>query len=968
MTSVGSVEINLKLNTGKLDSQLDKLKNIQIKPDLGRIQPQLTVPVKFADNSYKRQIDELRNHVSKNSEIDIDAKLSEKSIARIKAQLQDIAISINCECKDKGKGKSKGSSKPSDYDGVNIDSKPKPKSPSGGNSNNPNKELIENDKKNTIIITNSVKNNVIAINNSIERVRVIAKEIEKLSKDNKGGILGFIFGGIKKILGGAVTGASEKVGAKIFDKVAESENYKNLETSVNKILDRVVKEVADPIINIPLDSVTENFKELETSINNAVDIISENVANPIVNIPLDDATKTIVNFIDNIIPSNSNIQQSNTNIDESNQPIFELPELKLPEYELVPVEIPVEVKLKRLEISDSENDNQLKSPKNMGDDYQDEILPKSYKKNIKRESTGRIKNNTKSSSDIVSGILQNIDIPALSIPDNDIKTVSEKLREEFTAKGLLQIAKGLGIKPTGKNRNLEPLSKIIAEAASIPDIKAVAKSLGDEVRRATKKTGEGNIKPILDSSSGGNILKYLKDANKQLNDRILAFNEFGRESVESIVADIDVYINSIDEIIKNNKYEPKIGQSLGGLVSQLKYKRESLVGNDASLNASPTPKSLASSKPVVMPIISSLTAKGVGDYQEIIKGLAVKLETGVDKIKVPDIKPSTSLPDGIKAAYEELTNTIYVSQDAIDILNTGIGDSIENLGEETVNETISFLIHELTHAFQASISSLSVDELSSGINTDNIKLPSVGSVLSEEIEKLSELSTNEYIKQLQHLNPGKSLKQLETQYKNLISEVKKREKEAYTAQTVLTGEIVKGFKKQVSEQSSQQQNENINLPTLLASVGSVPNPQQPASNIIQSVGDVVNGFFGEFQSSISNIPIPQIPQVDMSTLTENISQAVQEGVQNAVQTVANNVVTTGVSVAANGAVIMAKAVGNAVAEQANTLAENFQNTFSEEIANIKMPELISNITAPLPHQQGYKPIRQQPGTANPINK
>ena len=174
MTSVGSVEINLKLNTGKLDSQLDKLKNIQIKPDLGRIQPQLTVPVKFADNSYKRQIDELRNHVSKNSEIDIDAKLSEKSIARIKAQLQDIAISINCECKDKGKGKSKGSSKPSDYDGVNIDSKPKPKKPSGGSSdiatqNKTNKELIENNKKNTITVTTTIKNNVISINNSIDK-------------------------------------------------------------------------------------------------------------------------------------------------------------------------------------------------------------------------------------------------------------------------------------------------------------------------------------------------------------------------------------------------------------------------------------------------------------------------------------------------------------------------------------------------------------------------------------------------------------------------------------------------------------------------------------------------------------------------------------------------------------------------------------------------------------------------------
>lgn len=954
MTSVGTVEINLKLNTGKLDSQIDKLKNIQIKPDLGRIQPQLTVPVKFADNSYKRQIDELRNHVSKNSEIDIDAKLSEKSIARIKAQLQDIAISINFDCKGKGKGKT--SPKPNDYENVNIDNKPKPKKPSGGSSdiatqNKTNKELIENNKKNTITVTTSIKNNVISINNSIERVSAILKEIEKSSKKG-GGIFDFILGGVNKLFTGVAIGVGQKVGGIVYTNVVEeSESFKKIILKVDEIVELVANKIKAPVDSIATNIATQ---------------IADGITNP------------VVDFIDNFLPVNSNKNEnSNQNIDsntieqESNLQLLQLPQLqledlKIPEYDLLPIEVPVVAKLKELKIS--ENDIQPSILNLPSKDFDSDVLPKSYKKNIKKQSVGRIKNNTKSSGEIVSGILENLNIPALSIPDNDIKTVSAKLREEFTAKGLLQIAKGLGIKPTGKNRNLEPLSKIIAESASIPDIKVVAKSLGDEVRRATKKTGESNIKPILNSSNGKSIVKYLKDANKQLNDRILAFNEFGKENVENIVNDIDVYINSIDEIIKNNNYEPKIGQSLGGLVSQLKYKRESLVGNDRSLGVD-APKPLASSKPVLMPIISSLTAKGVNDYQEIIKGLAVKLETGIDSIKIPDIKPSTSLPDGIKAAYEELTNTIYVSQDAIDILNSGIGDSIENLGEETVNETISFLIHELTHAFQASVSGFSLDELSGGIdvNTESIKLPSVGGVLSDEIEKLSEQSTKEYIKQLQHLNPGKSLKQLETQYKNLISEVKKREKEAYIAQTVLTGEIVKGFKKQVSEPSNQQ-NESINLPTLLASVGSVPSSQQPANNIIQSVGEAVNGFFGEFQSSFSNIPIPQIPQVDVSILTENISQAVQEGVQNAVQTVANNVVKTGVSVAANGAVIMAKAVGNAVAEQANTLAENFQETFSEEIANIKMPELISNITAPLPHQEGYRPIRQQPGAANPTNK
>jgi tape measure domain-containing protein len=605
---------------------------------------------------------------------------------------------------------------------------------------------------------------------------------------------------------------------------------------------------------------------------------------------------------------------------------------------------------------------------------------------------------TQIQTSVSSPIVTPVTKPALTVlkpvnlPKNQLAEIAKKLREEFTAKGLFQIAKSLGVKVSGQQRNLEPLSELIAQSASFPDIQIVAKQLGDSVKRSSKKTGAADIRPMLNSED--DIIKHLKEANKNLNVRIKNYSVNRDESVDKINEDIDNYIKGIDEILKIYKYDGVTGKALGGLIVQLKEKQKyianisalpqvvtpviapepkakvvakkpkvatvkpstpvvevkpatistpkpivapvvepvvtpiqstgdiekpkieqvnfnkiqdlaseldakaiqySILGkgvakditkdinefiavidkitktfdltsdesgviaeiksnlelkNDVIVNGplssripkpdtyksgdeleteeeEPKPKktrasnarppkakessATATPKETMQPVINGLNARAIKDYKAIFKELGKKLGVDIEKITIPNINVKTDFAvDGVKASYEETLNAVSVAPELLDILNAGIGESIDKLGEDTVNESLSILIHELTHAFQAGVSKISIDDIFKGqpvINVQAFDIPNPGEDLAKIIDDMVEMSTQGFIESLKNANPGASYAQINKQYAVLIKEVRRREIEAYKAEAVYSQEVIKSVKSRANKKGNKSKDD-----------------------------------------------------------------------------------------------------------------------------------------------------------------
>lgn len=477
------------------------------------------------------------------------------------------------------------------------------------------------------------------------------------------------------------------------------------------------------------------------------------------------------------------------------------------------------------------------------------------KGNLSGITVDSVKEQVKTTADSLREIASDVTIESVK---DQVKSAIETLKENTSD---LSVE---GIKETVKSKASEVKTKVPEKVAKASDklpesVKAqalgVAKILKENLSNITVDSVKLQVKTVIETLKENLSNLTIESVKSEFLNIIETFKEnLSNITVESIESQIDVVLekvkttfNEVLEKLPKTKEEAKEKIKAGGVKLRDKAASTAAQVGDKSKQLAGKVQAKAGD---LQGVVDSLSDKGFEDYKKIFEDLSKQLGVKLGSVELPKIEAASDLADQVVAVYNELTNTIVLPQNIIDLLNAGVGNAIAEKGEEVVSDAISFLTHELTHAFQV------VKDIPSNIS--NIDIPDIGQKLMAEIEVLADKSTGEYLKELQKLNPGKSLEFLKNKYAQTIQEVKKREKEAYIVQLKLTDGIVSSFKKLIPENGSVQKGVDSVIAKAKTVAGDVSGriPKSAKASVVKGAGSLRDGVSeagGKIQGAVEDL-------------------------------------------------------------------------------------------------------------------